>query len=508
MTEDLLPFGRAFRARLSVLASALLMLVACLGTIPAAAQVDDAYRPPAGGGGGGGGGFQDQLRQQGYDVPPPAPPPRGGGELDQGAYQGGGQDGFSSEGLRGTQRQGVVAPIPIAIPAFTGDDPKLAQEVAQVLMADLERSGLFQPLDPQSFLEDIRDVNALPRFPDWRQIGAEALAVGRVVRSGDGRLTSEFRLWDVTSGKQLAGQRFTTGAQNWRRVGHLVADQVYERLTGEKGYFDTRVVFVDETGPKAKRVKRLAIMDQDGANVRLLTQGQQLVLTPRFNPVASEIAYMAYTKDQPEVFLMNLQTGKAEAVGEFPGMTFAPRFSPDGGSIIMSLQDGSDSNIFVMDLRTRQSRQLTRSGALDTSPSFSPDGRQIVFESDREGTQQLYVMGADGSNARRISMGEGRYSTPVWSPRGDYIAFTKQLAGRFLIGVMRPDGSGERVLTEGYHNEGPTWAPNGRVLMFFRESQGEEGGARIYSVDLTGYNERVVSTPSYGSDPAWSPLLN
>lgn len=507
MTINLLPPIRAVRAPFSMLAVALLALLAGFGAPPAHAQVDDAYRPPASGGGGGGG-FQDQLRQQGYDVPPPTPPPRGGEGVDQGAYQGGRQDGFGSEGLRGTQRQGVVAPIPIAIPAFSGDDPKLAQEVAQVLMADLERSGLFQPLDPASFLEDIRDVNALPRFPDWRQIGAEALAVGRVVRGGDGRLTSEFRLWDVTSGKQLAGQRFTTGSQNWRRVGHLVADQVYERLTGEKGYFDTRVVFVDETGPKAKRIKRLAIMDQDGANVRLLTQGQQLVLTPRFNPVASEIAYMGYTKDQPEVFLMNLQNGKTEAVGEFPGMTFAPRFSPDGQSVIMSLQDGSDSNIFVMDLRTRQSRQLTRSGALDTSPSFSPDGREVVFESDREGTQQLYVMGSDGSNARRISMGEGRYSTPVWSPRGDYIAFTKQLAGRFLIGVMRPDGSGERVLTEGYHNEGPTWAPNGRVLMFFRESQGEEGGPRIYSVDLTGYNERVVTTPSYGSDPAWSPLLN
>jgi TolB protein len=504
MTDALPPFACVFRRPFSALAFVLLVL-ACLGARPVSAQVDDAYRPPPVGGGGGG--FQDQLRQQGYDVPPP-PPPMGGGGAGQGVYQGGGQDGFSSEGLRGTQRHGVVAPIPIAIPVFSGDDPKLAQEVAQVLTANLERSGLFQPLDPASFLDNIRDVNALPRFPDWRQIGAEALVVGRVTRGADGRLTSEFRLWDVTSGKQLSGQRFTTGAQNWRRVGHLVADQVYERLTGEKGYFDTRVVFVDETGPKIRRVKRLAIMDQDGANVRLLTQGEQIVLTPRFNPVASEIAYMAYTKDQPEVFLMNLQTGKTEAVGEFPGMTFAPRFSPDGQSVIMSLQDGSDSNIYVMDLRTRQSRQLTRSGALDTSPSFAPDGRQIVFESDREGTQQLYVMGADGSNARRISLGEGRYSTPVWSPRGDYIAFTKQLAGRFLIGVMRPDGSGERVLTEGYHNEGPTWAPNGRVLMFFRESQGEEGGARIYSVDLTGYNERVVSTPSYASDPAWSPLLN
>ena len=519
MTDLRSPFrGLAdLRASLSALLvplMAVFVTMALLMPLAAIAQVDDAYRPPAGDGGGGS--FEQQLRQGGFDVPPPpqggfqgppGPPPQGGG-MDGGGGQYG-ADGFTAEGgLRGTQRQGTVAPIPIAIPMFVGDDPGLAADVAHVVMADLERTGLFQPLDPASFLENIRDINALPRFPDWRQIGAEALTVGRVTRGGDGRLSAEFRLWDVATGKQLAGQRFTVGGQNWRRLAHLVADQVYERLTGEVGYFDTRIVFVDETGSREKRVKRLAIMDQDGENVRLLTQGQELVLTPRFNPAANEIAFMAYTKDQPQVFLMNLETGKREMVGEFPGMTFAPRFSPDGQRVVMSLQSGSDSNIFEMDLRTRQSRQLTGAGSLDTSPSYSPDGRQVVFESDREGTQQIYVMNSDGSNVRRISMGQGRYSTPVWSPRGDNIAFTKLLAGRFLIGVMRPDGSGERILTEGYHNEGPTWAPNGRVIMFFREGRGDGAGPRIYSVDLTGYNERVVKTPSFASDPAWSPLLN
>ncbi len=413
-------------------------------------------------------------------------------------------------GLQGTQTQGNLAPIPVAIPLFLGDDPQLAGQIADVVQADLERSGLFQPLDRASFLEQIRDVNAAPRFPDWRSIRADALVVGRVVKGGDGKVGAEFRLWDVASGKQLAGQRFSTTNQNWRRVGHLIADQVYERLTGEKGYFDTRVVFVDETGPKEKRIKRLAIMDQDGANVRLLSQGQEIVLTPRFSPTNQEIAYMSYTRDQPKVFIMNLETGQRELVGDFPNMTFAPRFSPDGQRVVMSLgtPDGS-SSIYEMDLRTRQSRRLTQSNGIDTGPSYSPDGRQVVFESDREGSQQLYVMNADGSGVRRISVGgDGRYSTPVWSPRGDYIAFTKQTSGRFLIGVMRPDGTGERVLTEGYHNEGPTWAPNGRVLMFFRESQGATGGPRIHSVDLTGYNERQVATPSFGSDPAWSPLLN
>jgi TolB protein len=414
-----------------------------------------------------------------------------------------------SQGLSGTQRQGTIAPIPIAIPGFLGDDPKLAADIAGVIAADLERSGLFRSLDQASFLERISDVNRAPRFPDWRAIRADALVVGRVLRRPDGRVGAEFRLWDVTRGKQLSGQRFTTIAKNWRRIGHIIADQVYERLTGEKGYFDTRVVYIDETGPKKRRIKRLAIMDQDGANVRMLSNGRELVLTPRFSPSSQQIAFMSYGTGQPRVFMMNLETGQRQVVGDFPGMTFAPRFSPDGRKIIMSLQEGGGSSIFEMDLNSRQTRRLTNvPEAIDTGPSYSPDGRQVVFESDREGTQQLYVMSWDGSGVRRISFGRGRYSTPVWSPRGDYIAFTKQLMGRFLIGVIRPDGSGERILSEGFHNEGPTWAPNGRVLMFFREQRGGNGGPRIYSVDITGYNERVVKTPSFASDPAWSPLLN
>jgi TolB protein len=399
----------------------------------------------------------------------------------------------ASAQLTGRQVEGSIDPIPIAVPEFVGDNPQLAAEISNVIANNLAGSGLFRPLDRASFLEQVRDINTAPRFVDWRQIGADALAVGRVTRGGDGRLQSEFRLWDVATGKQLAGQRFSTVESNWRRVGHIIADQIYERLTGEKGYFDTRVVFVDETGPKDKRVKRLAIMDQDGANVRLLSKGSEIVLTPRFSPTRNEITFMSYTRDQPRVFLMNLETGEREVVGDFPGMTFAPRFSPDGQRVIMSLQAEGSSSIYELDLRTRQTRQVTRTNAI---------------ESDRDGTQQLFLMNADGSDIRRLSYGEGRYSTPVWSPRGDYIAFTKQLAGRFLIGVMRPDGSGERILTEGFHNEGPTWAPNGRVLMFFREGQGPNGGARIYSVDITGYNERVVPTPSFASDPAWSPLLN
>jgi TolB protein len=403
--------------------------------------------------------------------------------------------------------QANLRPRPIAIPEFLGDDPRLAAGVANVVAANLERSGLFEPLDPRGFIERISDINAAPRFADWRSVGAEALVVGRALGVGEGRIRAEFRLWDVVLGKQLASGQFTTSAPNWRRIGHLIADQVWEKLTLEKGFFDTRIVFIDETGPKDKRVKRLAIMDQDGFNVRLLSQGNELVLTPRFSPTSQEITYMSYTREQPRVLLMNLETGQRVVVGDFPGMTFAPRFSPDGQRVVMSLQQGSDSSILEMDLRSRQMRQLTQGRGIDTGPCYAPDGRQIVFESDRDGNQQLYVMAADGSGQRRISYGEGRYSTPVWSPRGDYVAFTKQLSGRFLIGVMRVDGSGERVLTEGFHNEGPTWAPNGRFLMFFRDLSGPNGGPKLYMIDLTGRNERQVQTPSFASDPAWSPLL-
>ena len=414
---------------------------------------------------------------------------------------------YAQGGLSGSTRQGTIAPIPIAIPNFVGEDPKLAADISSVVTADLERSGLFDALDEASFLEQIANPYKPPRFPDWRAIRADALAVGRVLPA-QGGLSAEFRLWDVTTGKQLTGQRFTASRENWRRLGHIIADQIYERLTGEKGYFDTQVVFIDETGPRGKRTKRLAIMDQDGFNVRLLTKGNDLVLTPRFSPSSQEIAYMSYSAGQPRVYLMNLRSGQKRVVGEFPSMTFAPRFSPDGRRVVMSLQEGGGSSIFELDLNSRQNRRLTNvPGSIDTGPSYAPDSTRVVFESDRQGTQQLYVINADGSDPRRISFGNGRYSTPVWSPRGDYIAFTKQLMGRFLIGVMRPDGSGERILSEGFHNEGPTWAPNGRVLMFFRESPGANGGPRIHSVDITGYYERLVRTPSFASDPAWSPIL-
>ncbi len=408
--------------------------------------------------------------------------------------------------------QANIQPLPIAIVDFgaSGGDPQLGRQITEVISADLQRSGLFKPIDPAAFIEKNANFDAAPNFGSWRVLNAQALVTGRVTKQSDGRLKAEFRLWDVFAGQQITGQQYFSNPDNWRRIAHIIADAIYERLTGEKGYFDTRIVFVDETGPKDNRIRRLAIMDQDGANVRYLTNSpQEIIRNPRFSPSRQEITYVSQPIGQtPRVYLLNIETGQREVVGDFPGMTFAPRFSPDGQRVVLSLEQGGNANIYAMDLGSRRTTRLTNTPSIDTSPSFSPDGRQIVFESDRGGSQQLYVMNADGTNQQRISFGSGTYGTPVWSPRGDLIAFTRRSGGQFGIGVMRPDGSGERILTEGYHNEGPTWAPNGRVLMFFRDLPGVSGGPQLWSVDLTGYNEQRILTPAFASDPAWSPLLN
>ncbi|MBV9738387.1 MAG: Tol-Pal system protein TolB, partial [Hyphomicrobiales bacterium] len=355
-------------------------------------------------------------------------------------------------------------PLPIAIPDLQGEGD-LGARVAAVIANDLQRSGVFAPIDKRAFIDKAVSPDVMPQFDSWRAINAQALVTGRVQRDS-ARMHAEFRLWDVSSGEQATGQQYTTDANNWRRVAHLIADAIYSRITGAGGFFDSRVVYVDETGPKQARRKRLALMDQDGANVRYLTEGNELVVTPRFSPTSQEVTYMAFAPNgDASVRLLNIETGQREIVGNFPGMTFSPRFSPDGERVVMSLEQSGNANIYTMDLRSRATTRLTDTSAIDTSPSYSPDGTQIVFESDRGGAQQLYVMGANCGPAKRISFGQGHYSTPVWSPKGDYIAFTRQTANSFGIGVMKPDGSGERILTEGFHNEGPTWAPNGRYLM-------------------------------------------
>lgn len=404
-------------------------------------------------------------------------------------------------------------PLPLAFPEMLHEGfwvGQYAGKIRDVVIADLERSGLFRIIPENSYIQELTSIDEQPNFVDWKAIQAHALVQSAIKEVDPNTLRVEFRLWDVYAENQLKGQSFTTTKDNWRRVAHVIADAIYERLTGEKGYFDTRIVYVSETGPATKRVKRLAIMDQDGENHKFLTSGAAMALTPRFSPNLQKVTYMSYAGSMPKVYILDIETGKQELLGSFPGMTFAPRFSPDSSKVLLSYANNGRTNIYEMDLKKRTSKRLTSGSAIDTSPSYSPDGSQIVFNSDRGGNQQLYVMNADGSDVHRISFGTGRYATPVWSPRGDYIAFTKMANGQFYIGVMYPDGSGERLLASGYLVEGPTWSPNGRVLMYFRQDKGtsrRNAPVKLYSIDLTGYNERMIVTPAEASDPAWSPLL-
>ena len=419
--------------------------------------------------------------------------------------------------------RGNLDPLPIAVSPLSIDEnsrqnfekilkkKNIGEEISKIIEVNLKTSGLFNPLNKDAFLQAPDIANLKPRFEDWNLIKAQALITGKVSYVDD-KLRVEFRLWDVLAGKEMMALAFTTVPNNWRRVGHIITDKVYERLTGEKGYFDTRIIYVAEEGPKTQRIKKLAIMDQDGANNKFLTLGNELVLTPRFNPSSQMVTYLSYFRNLPRVYLLDIETGTQEVVGDFPGMTFAPRFSPDGKKIIMSFAKDGNSEIYTMDLENRIVEKITNHPSIDTSPSYSPDGKFISFNSDRSGYQQIYVMKSDGSNVKRISFGKGIYGTPVWSPRGDLIAFTKLHKGKFYIGVMRTDGSGERLLTENFYQEAPSWSPNGRVLIFYREtktdSKGKGFSAKLWSIDLTGYNERQVPTPTDGSDPSWSSLLS
>ena len=399
--------------------------------------------------------------------------------------------------------QGAASPLPIAIPNFSG--PPIAAKISQVISDDLARSDLFRPLDPAGFQQKDVTVDVQPRFEAWKAISAQGLLLGQAGSDSDGRLLVTFRLWDVYAGENLVGAQLASAPENWRHVAHKIADAVYQKLTGQPGYFDTEILFVAESGSRAKPVRRLAIMDQDGANPNYLTDGAYEVFTPRFSNNSHEITYMALRPTGSTLYLLNTDTGRQEALGRFPGMVFAPRFSPDGSRVAFSVEKDGNTDIYVMELVRHATTRLTTDASIDTSPSFSPDLSQLAFNSDRGGSPQLYVMNADGGSAHRISFGAGRYTTPVWSPDGKYIAFTKQEGGGFHIGVMRPDGTEERILTGSYLDEAPTWAPNSRVIMFSRQTRG--GGVHLWTVDLAGRDAKPAPYPLQASDPAWSPVL-
>ena len=411
-----------------------------------------------------------------------------------------------------TVNRGVIKPISLAVPSFikeSGANSIISRELAKVISNNLNGTGLFKSIPQTAYVSTPLSFNTPVQFSDWSIINADVLVVGSVGLKPDGRLEVKFRLWDVSQQKEIGkGKQYFTNSESWRRISHKISDTIYTRVTGEGAYFDSRVVFVSETGPKDNRTKRLAIMDQDGANFRLLKHPPSLVIAPRFSPTTNKIIFTGYETGKPRVYLMDLSSGEITSLPELQGMSFAPRFSADGSEIVLSMTENGNTDIFISNLALGTKRRLTTNIAIDTAPSFSPDGDSIVFESDRGGGQQLYIISSKGGEAKRISFGKGRYATPVWSPRGDLIAFTKIKEGKFHIGVMRVDGTKERLLTTSFLDEGPAWAPNGRVLMFFRETPGKAGAPSIYSIDISGRNLRKIKTSSFASDPNWSQILN
>lgn len=430
------------------------------------------------------------------------------------AQQQAGQQGDDQGGLVVDVVGGISAPMPIAVPTMptqavvntaAGSTDALGRQLSDIINNDLRNSGLFTPMARERMRDVTMPEVSAPAFDYWGGTGAQALVEGFVRANGDGTLTVGCYLYDVSAHTELARQGFVVSPADWRRAAHKCADTVYTRLTGEGPYFDSRIVYVSETGPKNKRIKRLAIMDQDGANHRFLTNGQSIVLTPRFAPNQQTIVYMSFQNQRPSIYVYNLDTGRQRLLVTNVSTTFAPRFSPDGKWVLFTMATAGNADIYRIASAGGTPQRLTTSPGIDTGGSYSPDGSRIVFESDRGGTQQLYVMNADGSNQQRISFGSGRYGTPVWSPRGDLIAFTRQGGGRFRIGVMSPSGSGEKLLTDSWGDEGPSWSPNGRAIVFFRSAQGS-GRPDLWTVDLTGSASRKVPTPLDGSDPAWGPL--
>ncbi len=411
-----------------------------------------------------------------------------------------------------TINEGHVDPMPVAVNFFShegNNSSEISNKITSVIENDIRSCSFFRILPAASFIENKIGVRHRPLFASWRQINAQILLNGHIAVRGD-KLEISFVIWDPTLEKDIHKEILELPLSLWRRGAHKIADTIYERITGDKGYFDTRIAYISESGSPLKRVKRVAVMDFDGENNKFLTDGKNLVLTPRFSPKADKLLYISYIKQKLRIHLKDMKSGRDSIIGDFKGISFAPKFSPDGTKALLSASKNGATNIFEIDLRSKKVRQITSGFSINTSPSYSPDGSKIVFNSDRSGSGQLYIMDLDGSNVERISFGGGTYGAPVWSPKGDYIAFTV-IRGGFSIGVMKTDGSGERLIANGYMVEGPTWSPSGRMIMFTRERK-QNGNyinlSKIYYIDISGNNERMVKTPQDASDPEWSALLD
>ncbi|MDR1235876.1 MAG: Tol-Pal system beta propeller repeat protein TolB [Holosporaceae bacterium] len=406
--------------------------------------------------------------------------------------------------------KGVMKPVNIALNLFDSSGG-WKDNFAKVITNDLQGTFLFRAIPSNAFMQVLAGSDKNPTFPLWKIISAQYLANLEINVNGS-VLKISMVLYDILSETPVGNLTVSGDIRDWRKLAHIVSNNIYERVTGEVGYFDTKILYVAvQPQARGKKTYRLAMMDQDGYDHKFLTDGGTIVLTPRFSPSGKEFSFFSYREKivngrripvTAGVYRYDLDTQKTELLANFNGMTYAPRYSSDGNLLVFSLSDHGSSSIYTFDLVTKRITRITKGRCIDTSPCFSPDGKYIVFNSDRGGTQQLYIMNSDGSDVRRLSFSNGRYATPVWSPRGDWIAFTKFGRDGFYIGIIHPDGSGERMLASGYLVEGPTWSPNGRVILYSNQDYSRR--EKIFSVDVTGYNKHQIKTPQNAIDPEWS----
>ena len=410
---------------------------------------------------------------------------------------------------------GAVDPISIAIQKFEtgkGVSSSDATMIRDVVENDLRRTGLFRIVSHDAFPEYVK-MGEMPDFKSWTAIHAQVLVQASLTLDEEKRYKLEFYVWDVNGTEQIEAQSLVASKKSARRLAHIMADAIYERLTGEVGYFDTQIVFIAESGPVGDRVKRMAIMDQDGYGFRYLSDAKTFVMSPHFSPNMQTVVFLSYRDDDPMIWTLDLDTGAQRKLGQFGGMNFSPRFSPDGTRVALSLVKNGLTHIYEYNLEDKTLRQLTFGNSLDTSPSYSPDGKKMAFNSDRTGRQQIHVLDLETGKEERITFGNGRYATPAWSPDGQFIAFTKIADDTFYIGVMSPNGRNEKILAGGWYMEAPSWAPNSRRVVYYEtEKLGPaetERQSHIRSIDIMGQNLYDIEIPDgiSGVEPTWSPRL-
>ncbi len=387
--------------------------------------------------------------------------------------------------------------IPVSLAPFGGDQ-KLAQEIVDVVTSDLTRSGLFRMVDPAGKApHEVAEVN----YPDWQVRGADALAIGSVAVQAGGRIEARFRLLDVVKRAELVGQAVSAQDGQVRAVGHRIADLIYEKLTGDQGVFSTRIAYVNRLGKSFS----LIVADSDGYNEQIVLKQNEPIMSPTWSPDGSHLAYVSFETGHAAVFVQSLYTNQRKAVADFKGSNSAPAWSPDGRQLAVVLTRDGSSQIYLMRPDGGDIRRITFSGAIDTEPNFSPDGQSLLFTSDRGGSAQVYRMPVEGGAAQRLTFAAGTSYSPRHSPDGKSFVFTHLSGGRFFISAQDFQTGQMEMLTEGGWEKKPSYAPNGKIILFASEARGR---GILATVSSDGRVKQHMFTQSGDArEPVWGPHL-